>query len=130
MYLGKQKKAGKPISAFLLYLESDVLTSQSEEGLTYTVSGLPPGLSFDSDSYTFNGTVPENHKEAIKVTVEGSSGDGAFVRETFIMRLIESDSVPCVLLFFLHLEKWVSEKGSKILKIFSRNFKKNNNLVR
>jgi hypothetical protein len=126
----KRAKAGKPISAFLLYLESDILTREPTAGLTHTVSGLPSWLAFDSGSYTFTGIVPENYEEEINITVEGSNDNGTFIKETFLMRLIEPDSVPVVLLLLVHLEKWVSETNLKMLKIFSRNFNKNNNLVR
>lgn len=130
MALDKQKKAGKPISAFLLYLESNILTSQSMSGLTYTVSGLPIGVYFDSASYSFNGVIHENDEKEINITVEGLNDSGTLIKETFIMRLIELENVPFVLLLHMNLEKWISEKISKMAKIFSRNSNQNKNLAR
>lgn len=79
-------------TAWEFTIPEGTFTDEDGDELTYSVSGLPDGVTFDADTQTFSGTVADAGDYEITVTVMDSSGETA--SDTFVLTVLAVNSAP------------------------------------
>ena len=74
-------------------LLDDIFVDPDGDLLTYTVSGLPPGLFHDTATNHISGTLTNADVGTYTVRIAASDGRGGLVSEEFFLNVVAADAV-------------------------------------